>query len=380
MDLHDFRVLLIEDNPADAGFIEAMLLAQAPGVKVATVDRLMPAQGLLKAQRADTVLLDLWLPDSQGLDTLDRIRDVAPQVPVVIITGHDDERTALRALQQGAQDYLVKGRQNQHDLWRAIRFAVERKRVERDLATAVLRNDMTSKLRTEFLANLVHEFRTPLNTVLGFAEMIAGQSLGKVGDPRYAEYAQNIHAAGEHVLDLVGDILDLAKAEATGLDLEETTVDVVHLAETAIRLVATQALRDEVNLVREVSGGLPKLLGDERRLRQILINLLSNAVKFTPSGGTVTLRIEPDGGGLMFSVADTGIGMAPEDIPIALTPFGQLEYGVMTKQGRGTGLGLPLARRLAELHGGRLDIDSALGRGTVVRVQLPAARVVRPAA
>jgi signal transduction histidine kinase len=229
-----------------------------------------------------------------------------------------------------------------------------------------------------FLANMSHELRTPLNAVIAFSEIIRDQLMGSESN-RYRAYAADIHSAGQHLLDLINDILDLSKIEVGHLELTEARMRILDVAERCITLVSKRAEEGQVELVRVVPPALPDILGDERRVKQILINLLSNAVKFTPPGGQVTtlLRLTP-AGELMVEIRDTGIGIRPEDIDTAMMPFRQIDGG-LNRRHEGTGLGLPLARRLAEMHGGRLEIESELGRGTVVRLYLPAERVLAAA-
>jgi len=232
-----------------------------------------------------------------------------------------------------------------------------------------------SRAKSDFLAHVSHELRTPLNAVIGFSEIIHREMYGPVGDPRYREYAADIQFSGQHLLAIVNDILDVAKAEAGELVMEDERVDVADVAAASLALIQQRAGTAGVTLHHELQPMLPSVRGDARRVRQVLLNLLSNAVKFTPSGGRVTLRAarEPDGG-LAISVADTGIGMDADDIARAMTPFQQVN-GILARRQEGTGLGLPLSRALMELHGGSLSVDSAPGRGTVATLRFPATRV-----
>jgi PAS domain S-box-containing protein len=246
------------------------------------------------------------------------------------------------------------------------REALQRARTESEAA---------NKAKSEFLANMSHEFRTPLNAILGFAQMLAQQALGPVGDPRYCGYAEDILHSGQHLLDLINDILDMSKIEAGKLELHEGPVDIAKAVEMCTRTIQSQAEQQGLSLVMAHEGPPPILYGDETRLRQIVLNLLSNAVKFTPSGGSITVRLarETDGS-FAIAVSDTGIGMANEDIPIALAPFGQID-GQLNRKYEGTGLGLPLTKRLVELHGGSLRIDSVPGAGTTVTARFPRERL-----
>jgi signal transduction histidine kinase len=236
-----------------------------------------------------------------------------------------------------------------------------------------------SRAKSTFLATISHELRTPLNAIIGFSEILKSQMFGPLGSARYRGYVDDIHGSGIHLLGLVNDLLDLAKAEAGKHELHEDQIDVGEIADTCRRLMAERAHDAGVRLdiVDRLDGHLFR--GDERKMRQIILNLLSNAVKFTPTGGLVAVDIGLAGdGGLQVGVRDTGIGMAAADIAKALEPFGQVS-DVLTRETGGTGLGLPLSVKLVELHGGRLAIESSLGSGTTVTLAFPAERTVRPA-
>ena len=221
-----------------------------------------------------------------------------------------------------------------------------------------------------------HELRTPLNAIIGFSEIIKNETLGPVGSLKYREYTNDIHGAGLHLLDLINDILDLAKIESGKGELHEANIDVQEVIRSALNLVRQRAEQDGIKLELELPDQLPALRADPRKLKQILVNLLSNAVKFNDAGGEVTLKAwcRMDSGHV-FQIVDTGIGIAPEDIPKALSRFGQVD-GDLSRQFEGTGLGLPLTKSLVEQHGGGLDLRSEVGSGTTVTVRFPAERVV----
>ena len=225
-----------------------------------------------------------------------------------------------------------------------------------------------------------HELRTPLNAIIGFSDLMARKLFGPLGDPRYDGYVTDIRSSGEHLLQLINDILDHAKIEAGQLDLHEDAVDLASAAQFALHMLALQAERAGVAVVADIRSGI-HLLADERRIRQILLNLLSNAIKYTPSGGRIDIAVDFErDGGLILRVSDTGIGMSETERQRALQPFAQIDNERNRNQ-QGTGLGLTLTRQLAELHGGTLDLKSAVGQGTTVLVRLPATRVLaRPAA
>jgi len=255
----------------------------------------------------------------------------------------------------------------------------ERKRVEADLRRAKDEAELASRSKTEFLANMSHELRTPLNAIIGFSDILLGQIFGPLGDARYGDYARDIRDSGLHLLNLINDVLDVSKVEFGKVELIEEAVDVVAIVESCARLMRDRADSAGLRLVQELPAGLPQIQGDSRRLKQILLNLLSNAVKFTPSGGRVTIRAHQDRqDGLRLVVEDTGIGIAQADLEKAMRPFGQIDSRLARKY-QGTGLGLPLARSMAELHGGKLELESAPGQGTTATIWLPPSRVLYPA-
>jgi PAS domain S-box-containing protein len=239
--------------------------------------------------------------------------------------------------------------------------------------------ERASRTKSDFLANMSHELRTPLNAIIGFSEVLKGEMFGPLGAPRYVAYAGDIHRSGMHLLDLINDILDVEKIEAGKRELHPEAVDVAQAVLDALRLVEARAATAKVALAHELPTDLPLLWADARSARQILLNLLSNAVKFTPAGGSVTAgAAATPQGGIRLTVTDTGIGIDPQHIAALGTPFFQLD-NPLTRSREGTGLGLSLIKSLVELHGGRLSIESAVGRGTTVTVQFPPRAAERPA-
>ena len=242
----------------------------------------------------------------------------------------------------------------------------------------LLEADKANRAKSEFLANMSHELRTPLNAIIGFSDILKKQLFGAIGNDRYIEYVADINNSGHHLLAIINDILDLAKAEAGKLTLQEDDLDLVRCLDDAIRMCRGRAAAGGVEL--SFLNGDDEIYAcvDERIIRQIVLNLLTNAIKFTREGGHVTLSVtvEPERG-IMIRVADTGIGISPADIARVIRPFEQVE-NVLSRSHGGTGLGLPLTAKLTELHGGWLEIESQVARGTTVTVILPAARL-RPA-
>jgi signal transduction histidine kinase len=259
----------------------------------------------------------------------------------------------------------------------------ERRRLEQSLAStaqraeaareeAVLAKEVAeraSQTKSSFLANMSHELRTPLNAVLGFSEIIAGEMFGSVGDKRYREYADLINSAGTHLLDLIGDILDMSKIEAGRLELNRERLDPSLLVGECLTMMAERAAAAGVALETDLEMAPGRISADRRALKQILLNLLSNAVKFTPRGGQVGVTLVDEGAFCRLSVSDTGVGIPAGEIDRLGNPFVQLAHH--SGQAGGTGLGLALVRGLSELHGGRFRISSVEGQGTTVSVCLP---------
>jgi PAS domain S-box-containing protein len=253
-----------------------------------------------------------------------------------------------------------------HEIVGVVRDNSRQKANEEKLRAAREEAERSNRMRSAFFSNMSHELRTPLNAVIGFADLMRQETLGPLGVPKYREYAEDIRASGEHLLSIINDILDFAKLEAGALVLHQEPVSLGGLAQTSCRLMATKAEQKGVVLSCTVAADLPEAMGDPVRIKQVLLNLLSNAIKFTPTRGRVMVAATrlPDGTPAI-SVADTGIGIAPEDLVKVIEPFGQVD-NARNREGDGTGLGLPLSHRLMEMQGGALEIASSLGIGTTV--------------
>ncbi len=239
--------------------------------------------------------------------------------------------------------------------------------------------ELANASKSQFLANMSHELRTPLNAIIGFSEVMNGELFGPMENERYKDYVGDIHKSSSHLLSLINDILDLSKIEADRYELYEEELDVLDAVASCERMMRHRADEAGVNLTVTVDDGLPLLMADKRALRQIMLNLVSNAVKFTPKGGSIRLAafLEPDQR-MAFRVTDTGVGMAKKDIPIALEPFRQIGKDSNIYSTEGTGLGLPLTRALARMHGATLVIESEPGEGTTITVRMPHDRVLAP--
>jgi len=261
-----------------------------------------------------------------------------------------------------------------HSLLRVFHDITARKQAEEAVNHARQAAELANRAKSEFLATMSHELRTPLNAIIGFSEIIDNQLLGPVGQQQYADYARDINESGRHLLQLINDILDVARLEVGRVVLREEDLEPAAIVRACLAMVRERAESGQVQVRADLPADLPLLWGDERRIKQTLVNVLGNAVKFTPAGGQVVVTAEEDSLGLMIRIADTGIGIAPEDLGKVLAPFGQADSG-MARRYEGSGLGLPLSRNLMELHGGALHLDSTLGEGTVVTLRFPKERV-----
>ena len=252
---------------------------------------------------------------------------------------------------------------------------IERARAERQLLAAKETAEFASRSKGEFLANMSHELRTPLNAIIGFSEVMTHKLFGPLGHPNYNDYAEDIRKSGVHLLEIINDILDVSKVEAGKIVLSEDTVDVFELIASCMRLLQPRAEESGLYLGTDLPENRVHLRVDDLRIKQVLLNLLSNAVKFTDKGGiTIKLTSDPETG-VSLQVIDTGVGISEQDLERVMEPFTQVD-STLSRQHEGTGLGLPLSQALVELHGGKLTIESSVGKGTVATIRLPAKRII----
>src|SRR6185312_4169024 len=362
-------ILIVDDDP----IVRSLMRATLENDHFAVIEAEDGIEGCeaCARHRPDLVLVDVVMPRMDGYELCRKLRaepDFA-YVPIVVVTSLDDIPSIAQAYDAGATDFIPKPI-NWLVLNQRARYILRASRAIGELRRAKEEAEAANRAKTEFLANMSHELRTPLNAIIGFSGMMSDKVFGPLND-HYVEYAHIIQDSGQHLLSIINGILDLAKSDAKRMMLADEEVYLDRVIALSSSIVTEMAHKAEVDFACEIEPDLPVIFGDPGKLTQILVNLLSNAIKFTPASGRVRLKVGRAGaGGVLFAVEDTGIGMAPDDIPVALAPFGQIDSGLNRKYD-GAGLGLPLTKRLVELHGGKFEINSAPGSGTRVRVFLP---------
>jgi len=375
-------ILIVDDDPIVRALMQEALAAD--GYSVIEAADGVEGYLLYHEYRPDLTLLDLVMPRMDGYELcrILRARAESAHAPIVVTTGLDDVPSIARAYDVGATDFIPKPvnwlvlKHRIRNILRANRALAEMRRDTEILTSARDAAEFASQARAEFLASVSHELRTRLNAIVGFSDMMSDRMFGPLDD-KYAEYANIIRESGRHLLAIVNDTLDVALSDEDRLALAEKRTDIGDIAELGLKIVEDMARRSKVELVGEVEEELPPVIGDPAKLTQILVNLLSNAIKFSERGGTVRLKVTQQAGhGITLRVEDNGIGMSSDQIPIALAPFGRVKNSAGRKHD-GVGIGLPLTKRLVELHGGTIELESDLGRGTVASVHLPETRVCR---
>ena len=372
-------ILVVDDDAALRSVMRAAL--EGAGCDVSEAGDGVAACESCEAREHEMLIADVVMPRMDGLAMCRELRrrPATAHVPILMATGLHDVASIASAFEAGATDFIAKPvdrlllTHRVRYLLRAADAFRELRQRQDQLILAKDAAEAASRAKTDFLAQMSHELRTPLNAIIGFSTIMHGGLLGALSE-RYRDYARMIEHSGSHLLAIIDSMLELARAEANQLVLAEECVQRANAVAVSMGILRGLAEQADIHYRVDMDEDLPAFMADSAKIRQILINLLSNAIKFTPPGGCVTLTMKRDcEGWLDIRVADTGIGIPADRIAVALTPFGQTGSAVARKHG-GTGIGLPIAKRLVELHGGTLDLRSEPGRGTVVAVRLPRER------
>ena len=399
------RLLILEDQPDDA---ELMLIELRRAGFEPLWERVETEQEYLArlSPELQLILADYRLPRFDARRALQRLQARGLDIPFIVVTGAVDEETAVECLEQGAADYVLKDRslrlgqavrralaarelrdreRQAGDALREIeqRLAAERRRADESTGRLIYEQAVRAQreaahrallekyqARSEFLATVSHELRTPLSSIIGFAELLLTDAAADPAAAQQRRFLGNIYDSGQHLLSLINDILDLAKLEAGRMELDPAQLEVQAVLHAAVETIRPLAANKGLTPVTRVAPDVGTIYADERMLKQVLYNLLSNAVKFTPQGGRVELTAHLVSQAVEIVVADTGIGIAPEDQERIFEPFRQLPSPRVWRH-QGTGLGLALTRRLVEFQGGRIWVESAPGEGSQFAFTVP---------
>lgn len=375
------RIIAIDD---DVDMVEGLAeVLRTRDYEVRTANNPESAQRIIREFDAQIALLDIRLGKANGLELIPMLKAERPNIYCIMITGNADKESAITALRVGAYDYMTKPL-HPSELFAILERCLDKYDMQNrlDQAFSALQEakneaETISRKGSEFLAKLTEELGVPVGQIVSSSKAFIDEAWGPLGAPQYAQHAMGIRDCAAEVLDTLKCSLDLVKAQAGQLEVNEDKINIGDLMKAAVRLIKDSIDVPMPNIEIQMPESPPMVWGDERHFDQILVNLLSNAVKFTPESGQITLSLQerPDGS-LTIEIRDNGAGMAPSEIPTALTQFGRAG----NQAGRefpGAGLGLPLALAMIELHGGSLNLESDLGRGTVATVTIPAARVDR---
>jgi len=363
------HILLIEDNPGDADLVRLRLVESKSEVHVNCVPRLSDALACLDAETPALVLLDLNLPDSHGVETFRRIMQKAPNVPVVILSGQDDEALATKAVHMGVQDYLVKGDITSKQLERAIRYAVERQGLLRSLEIS---RKQQIEFKDQFLTHVSHELRTPLTCIHQYVTLLL-DGLAGATTPDQTDHLKTVLKSVNQLHAMIRDLLEATRAESGKLRVEPRCIDIGELIQQAVSMMGPSAAEKKVSLEAGPVQAIPLVYADPDRTLEVLINLIDNAIKFTPAEGSVVVKasmVETDPTAVYLSISDSGRGIPPEALPQVFERLYQ-DPNAVDGNRSGLGLGLYIAKEIVTLQGGRMWVASQPGTGSTFSFTLP---------
>ena len=363
------HILLIEDNPGDADLVRLRLVESKSEVHVNCVPRLSDALACLDAETPSLVLLDLNLPDSHGAETFRRIMQKAPNVPVVILSGQDDEALALKAVHLGVQDYLVKGDITGKQLERAIRYAVERQGLLRALDIS---RKQQLEFKNQFLSHVSHELRTPLTCIHQYVTILLDGLAGAM-KPEQTDHLKTILKSVNQLHAMIRDLLEATRADSGKLRVEARCINIGELMHQAVAMMRAIAAEKHVGLEIGLDMTIPLVYADPDRTLEVLINLIDNGIKFTAADGSVIVKaslVETDPTAVYLSVTDSGRGIPPESLPQVFERLYQ-DPNAVDGNRSGLGLGLYIAKEIVTLHGGRMWVASQPGSGSTFSFTLP---------
>lgn len=369
------NVLLIEDNPGDADLVRLRLVETDPPVRVDCVPRLADALKSLATKTPSLVLLDLNLPDSHGAETFRRVLEKAPNVPIVILSGQDDEVLAMKAVHQGVQDYLIKGDITSKQLERAVRYAIERQGLLRSLDMA---RKQQLEFKNQFLSHVSHELRAPLTSIHQYVSLV----LDGLSGPVSGEQGNHLRTALKSVTQLqamIRDLLEATRADTGQMRIEPRCISIGEVIERALSMMRRAAEQKQISLEATVDPEIPLVYADQDRILEVLVNLVDNGIKFTPEKGSVQVRasmVETDPTAVYLSVTDSGKGISSGALPRIFERLFQ-DGDAMEGHRTGLGLGLFLAKEIVRLHGGRMWAASEVGSGTTFSFHLPVYSLAR---
>lgn len=391
------KLLVVDDDDVDRMALRRALKRSGLHFDLHEVDSAKAGMSLLETGPFDCAFLDYQLPDCDGLTLVQNLRSSGVEIPLIALTGQGSEETAVGLMKAGASDYLPKAKLSGETLARSIQSAIRVYKAEREVALTNQRlrekNQLlekqnqelerqreqihhknlqlieVSKLKSEFLATMSHELRTPLNAIIGFSQILMRQLKSSASD-RQLDMIRRVLTNGQHLLDLISDILDLSKIEAGRLDLRVEPIDLQELVLTTVEGLQSLADQKQLELTIDVSLADTKISNDSNRLRQVITNLLSNAIKFTDQGFVSITTQAVSSEMIEITVADSGIGIAAANLPHIFDAFHQVDQSI-SRNYQGTGLGLSITHLLLEMMGGSISVDSTVGQGSQFTVQIP---------